>query len=278
MVPNDESQCLGIVKLLLHFQWTWIGLLAVSSDKGERFLKTLMPLLTRSGICVAVSRSLPIPSDVVSYAEMFSDMISQFDMLAPLLKGSFNVLVYYGDFRSISTISKLIGITQGKVWITTTLMEKDFSLCGNSMNAWHFYGSLSFVIQANQKPSYDRNAKKKFDQRTRNIPKTAFNCLASSLDMQLKKLKKCTEKEMLKTLPQDLVDNTLKMAPDSYTLYNTIKAVAYALNAAFSSRAHCEGRMAGDRLGREQLQPWQVFLWVPNQLHQATYHQLTVGA
>ncbi|XP_061469638.1 vomeronasal type-2 receptor 26-like [Rhineura floridana] len=59
VVPREEFQYPGIVKLLLHFRWTFVGLIAPDTDNGEKFLKTLTPLLIRSGICVAISESFP---------------------------------------------------------------------------------------------------------------------------------------------------------------------------------------------------------------------------
>lgn len=52
MAPRETTLHTGIVQLLLHFQWTWIGLI-VSDDDGENFVQTLTPRLTQNDICVA---------------------------------------------------------------------------------------------------------------------------------------------------------------------------------------------------------------------------------
>ncbi|XP_054832620.1 vomeronasal type-2 receptor 26-like [Eublepharis macularius] len=60
MVPKEEKQYMGIVKLLLHFQWTWIGLFALNTDSGEQFMKIFPPLASSSGVCVAFSLSIQL--------------------------------------------------------------------------------------------------------------------------------------------------------------------------------------------------------------------------
>ncbi|XP_066469306.1 vomeronasal type-2 receptor 26-like [Tiliqua scincoides] len=55
-VPK-EPQYVGVVGLLLHFQWSWVALIAPDTNNGERFIRTLTPLLTQRGICVAYSQS-----------------------------------------------------------------------------------------------------------------------------------------------------------------------------------------------------------------------------
>ncbi|XP_061469442.1 vomeronasal type-2 receptor 26-like [Rhineura floridana] len=38
MSPKETPQYLGIVKLLQHFKWTWVGLIAPDNDGGDQFL------------------------------------------------------------------------------------------------------------------------------------------------------------------------------------------------------------------------------------------------
>ncbi|XP_060137191.1 vomeronasal type-2 receptor 26-like [Zootoca vivipara] len=59
MVPNEAYQHMGVVRLLQHFRWTWIGLWAVDDDRGDRFLQTMMPLLSIHGICYAFVTRIP---------------------------------------------------------------------------------------------------------------------------------------------------------------------------------------------------------------------------
>ncbi|XP_039211271.1 vomeronasal type-2 receptor 26-like [Crotalus tigris] len=74
--PKQEPPHLAIVKLLLHFQWTWIGLTAPDDESGEKFRRTFVPEAIRKGVCVAFSESLPMvlragrEKDILEY---FSD-------------------------------------------------------------------------------------------------------------------------------------------------------------------------------------------------------------
>ncbi|KAF7235720.1 hypothetical protein EYD10_17474 [Varanus komodoensis] len=51
--PQEIPWYEGIVQLLLHFHWNWIGLLVQSNVHGECFLQTVTPLLQQKDLCVA---------------------------------------------------------------------------------------------------------------------------------------------------------------------------------------------------------------------------------
>ncbi|KAH0630689.1 hypothetical protein JD844_013980, partial [Phrynosoma platyrhinos] len=41
MMPKDEILYPGLVGMLLHFRWTWIGLIVLDNDNGETFFEGL---------------------------------------------------------------------------------------------------------------------------------------------------------------------------------------------------------------------------------------------
>ncbi|XP_026545171.1 vomeronasal type-2 receptor 26-like [Notechis scutatus] len=41
MVPKEDLQYEGILSLFLHFKWTWIGIVVMDTDNGERFVQTV---------------------------------------------------------------------------------------------------------------------------------------------------------------------------------------------------------------------------------------------
>ncbi|XP_070794811.1 vomeronasal type-2 receptor 26-like [Pituophis catenifer annectens] len=56
--PNELPQYVGLVRLLLHFQWNWVGLVAPKNDNGELFISTLRPMLQEKEICLAFTHLL----------------------------------------------------------------------------------------------------------------------------------------------------------------------------------------------------------------------------
>ncbi|KAM6449134.1 vomeronasal type-2 receptor 26-like [Liasis olivaceus] len=59
MGPNENLQSQGIVHLLLHFRWKWIGLITTDNDVGDIFLETIEPILSENGICSTFTERVP---------------------------------------------------------------------------------------------------------------------------------------------------------------------------------------------------------------------------
>uniref|UniRef100_F6VAC4 G-protein coupled receptors family 3 profile domain-containing protein n=1 Tax=Xenopus tropicalis TaxID=8364 RepID=F6VAC4_XENTR len=57
-VPSDMFQSQGLAKLVLHFGWTWIGLLALDNDYGQQGIQLVKQELIKAGACIAFSENI----------------------------------------------------------------------------------------------------------------------------------------------------------------------------------------------------------------------------
>ncbi|XP_061469635.1 vomeronasal type-2 receptor 26-like [Rhineura floridana] len=249
MVPKEEFQYPGIVKLLLHFRWTFTGLIAPDTDNGEGFMKTLRPLLLRSGICVAISESFP-------RLNTHDIQIKPF----PFLKWrQVHVFVYYADPIYISagifTVQKIfdtfIKPIEGQVLITTAMWDISLDLMYSGLSFQHIHGIFSFFIETNKNINYDDFLP--FFFTIKGLEEKAFNCSYSKHALSVKGWTRCREREDLDMLPQEYLERILSL--DSYRIYNTVHAMARALDVAYSSRSKWKMK---DRLEVQRLKPWET--------------------
>ncbi|KAF7235045.1 hypothetical protein EYD10_18102 [Varanus komodoensis] len=249
MAPKEETQFPGIIQLLLFFGWTWIGLFSPDTDSGERCMNALTPLMIRSGICVAFTKRLP--RNIIPY-------LTQSELLVAW--GQVNVVVYYTDSYygcgPIVLIQKMLvkGHRKAKVWITTSFPDSNVNLSFDTYFPF-LHGSLSFIMKMKKRKKYEYY--KPTSSTLTMFWNGTFNCFPSKHAWSMKMWRRCTEKEPLKLLPQEEVERALSQ--DSYITWDSVHAVAHALNEAYSSLSK-RALMVDEeeRLGHRRLQPWQL--------------------
>ncbi|XP_068128198.1 extracellular calcium-sensing receptor-like [Hyperolius riggenbachi] len=57
-VSSDIFQSRGLAQLVLQFEWTWVGLLAVDNDYGHQGIQLVRQELIKAGACVAFSENI----------------------------------------------------------------------------------------------------------------------------------------------------------------------------------------------------------------------------
>ncbi|XP_060540840.1 vomeronasal type-2 receptor 26-like [Pantherophis guttatus] len=154
MVPKEDHQYIGIVQLLHHFSWTWVGIFAVNNNNGENFLQKMEPLLSQNGICSSYIQRLSPVVNLEHYQELYRQITSTF---LNLMNSKTNTILLYGESSIIMTLkadtfpldpeSKEIALFR-KVWIMTA--QIDFVLSGLQIT-WDlqtFHGALSFTVHS----------------------------------------------------------------------------------------------------------------------------------
>ncbi|KAG8127079.1 hypothetical protein E2320_022117, partial [Naja naja] len=116
--PKEFPQYVGLIQLLLYFQWNWVGLVAPENDNGEHFISSLIPMLKEKEICLA-----------------FTEMMRSDFLDTPLLKSNpifktwsmSEVIILFGDSGSVANIQifafaheQFFKTSFQKVWILTS--------------------------------------------------------------------------------------------------------------------------------------------------------------
>ncbi|XP_034991261.1 vomeronasal type-2 receptor 26-like [Zootoca vivipara] len=269
MVPNEEYQYAGIVKLLLHFQWTWVGILTMENNNGEKFLQTLMPMLLKHGICTALNEKIPATTHAV---ETLSSLDSMLEKASYLSNSEVNVLVVNADTGVMTYLTwtmliyamlKDIKVTSiGKVWITTAQWDFSADVVHRAFDIQVFHGSLSLAIHSNEDLGFRKflqvlHAKTSEDNDfLRIFWQQAFNCSFPDSKEEEMRSVTCTGEEKLNSLPGTLFE--IRMTGQSYSIYNAVHAIAHSLQKMYSSRQKHRAMLDRSRLDLPEVQPWQL--------------------
>uniref|UniRef100_A0A670K2F4 G-protein coupled receptors family 3 profile domain-containing protein n=1 Tax=Podarcis muralis TaxID=64176 RepID=A0A670K2F4_PODMU len=268
MVPNENLQYMGIIWLLQHFRWTWVGLFVVDDNSGEQFLKILEPLIFRHGICSAFTKRIPKGNLMEDLINQFYDS-SEIHISFPDCKAS--TVIMYGESLRILRLRTFMhsqdsGNTKnplfGKVWIVTT--QTDFILTGGT-RGWDFQmfqGTISFAIHTKEVPGFReflqniKPARTERDGFLQNFWEQAFDCSFPDPGMPVMDDDTCTGEETLETLPAGLFE--MHMTGHSYSIYNAVYALAHALHAMVLAGSKPKSKAVGNSVKLQSLQPWQV--------------------
>uniref|UniRef100_A0A670HQX1 G-protein coupled receptors family 3 profile domain-containing protein n=1 Tax=Podarcis muralis TaxID=64176 RepID=A0A670HQX1_PODMU len=236
--PNEVSQYVGLVQLLLHFRWNWIGLITSDDDTGENFIRTLMPMLTKNDICV---------SSVEMINERLMKRLATDLFKKSLIKWQSKAMIISVDYKEAAVlIHKLHFLRRDfrpsrvRVWIATA--RWDFAALG-AQKHWKelefFHGALSFRVHTSDVQGFNKfllalnPARPEGDVFLRNWWQMAFNCWFP-IAGQTSRKRNCTGKEKLEDLPPSVFET--RMTGHSYAMYNAIYSVAHALHAMYSLR------------------------------------------
>ncbi|XP_054850031.1 vomeronasal type-2 receptor 26-like [Eublepharis macularius] len=268
-VPSEAQQYQGILNLILHLRWTWVGIIVVEDERGERFLQAMPPLLSQHGICSAFK-------EIFSQSTAFDDYPNMVDkglkILDVVMKSKANAVVFSGDADSASHLrwaQKLLEIEypeemqKGKVYIMTDQMDISSNFYQRSWDLQQMNGVIAFAVHAKEPPGFQaflqsiNPLQTKGDTFIRDFWEQAFLCRFSDSVSEEKMLdKNCTGEEKLESLTEDCFE--MSMSGHSYSIYNAVYAVAHALHVMRSSLCKHRTMMVGKTCRHLSQQSWQL--------------------
>ncbi|KAL1777711.1 vomeronasal type-2 receptor 116-like, partial [Sigmodon hispidus] len=253
MAPKDTFLSLAIVSLLLHFHWTWVGLLLPDDHRGTQMLSDLREKMESSSICLAFVEM--IPATWISFSNKF------WKNLGKIQESLANVIIIYGDSDSLQGIMRNLGqqfLTQ-KVWVINT--NWDMTNHADYFMIDSFHGSL--IFEHHHKEMFDFtnfvrtvNPYKYPDDNY--LPKLwflFFKCPLSELDCQL--LEICQPNASLEFLPRHIFN--MAMSEESYNIYKAVHAVAHSLHELNLEQVQLQQNINGKTMS---FFPWQLCVYL----------------
>uniref|UniRef100_A0A8C5WQF4 G-protein coupled receptors family 3 profile domain-containing protein n=1 Tax=Laticauda laticaudata TaxID=8630 RepID=A0A8C5WQF4_LATLA len=221
--PKEFPQYVGLVRMLLYFEWNWIGFIVSENENGERFLSTLRPMLMEKEICQAFTQRV---KHDFSHAEVFKFTLHS------KIWANVEVILFFAEPDIVETFLLTLNFKSfgqspcPKVWILTSYWKPYASHLHDRWRALkHLHGSLHFR------------------DHSRNL--SNFSNFLLSLDPLN------PQGDRILPLWWEKVFDC-----ESYNVYNAIYALAHALHAMHGSESQPALRRLGKRISN--VQSWQV--------------------
>ncbi|XP_058038468.1 vomeronasal type-2 receptor 116-like [Ahaetulla prasina] len=265
MFPFEEHQFNGILHLLLHFGWTWVGKVCFVEEEKERFIQNSLSMFTERGICFDFIDSIP----QIMYGNLAAEMVEEADKLHKVIMRSTVVAVILNaEITGLVTLRLMIYVLdsddipkqrKAKIWIMTAQMEFTSIQIQRQLPIAFLHGALSFAIHSKELTGFQEFIQKRNpnleneDGFIRDFWKDAFECSFSTAITDGNADRTCTGEEKLESLSQSIFE--VSTTGHSYSIYNAVYVMAHALRQLYSSQFKY-----GERINERR---WKFFLQSP---------------
>ncbi|XP_035299092.1 taste receptor type 1 member 2 isoform X3 [Cricetulus griseus] len=250
--PQEKGLTQGVICLLLHFGWKWVGLIVADDIHGREFLSDLTAELASEDICVAFTEKIPTFMKVDFYFGVGLVNLSQHTKV--------NVRVFYGDIDDVLIfyIQNEIISKRKKMWIMAkprivylqSVFYKWIGLISFLVGSFSFSkkrnipGFKHFIeaLTPSQYPSDIYFHKFWLDN---------FHCSPSPLLCGVQEL--CPLNISLKNKQE--IQVVMITSEPSVSIWNAVYAVAHALHEILLSKTEIDSHKD---INQDRLLPWQL--------------------
>ncbi|XP_069072135.1 extracellular calcium-sensing receptor-like [Pleurodeles waltl] len=228
-IPNDIHLILGLAELVVHFGWTWVGLLTNDNDYGEFGGHLLKEELLKAGVCIAFHEIIPVVI-TASKTESIIEVLKMSSARVVIAYTTATYMIPVMDELSRQNVSGIVWIATESWAASPTIANKGY---GAVMN-----GTIGLAIHEEEMPGFKdflhhlHPSTSSNDILIKPFWEAAFGCQWPSLDNnttpQDHKMKRlCSGTEKLETNENpDIAHPDLRL---TYNIYNAVYIVAKAL-------------------------------------------------
>nr|XP_060636038.1 vomeronasal type-2 receptor 26-like [Anolis sagrei ordinatus] len=259
MVPNESHQYMGIIHLLHHFGWTWIGLVVVDDESGDKFLQVMETLFSQNAICSAFTQRLPTHGRLTDpHDETFLETVIDSNARVFLMHGDAMMIMWMISFYYAILTDEIGDLYLGKLWIMTAQIEFIVTGVTRLLDFQMFRDTIAFAIHAKEPQgfqAYLQNVRPNHiggGDFLKDFWEQVFDCTIPNPQKPKVTGRKCTWEEKLELVPRSVFE--MSISGHSYSIYNAVYAVAYALHAM----EVCRNKLRIRRVECQDLQAWQL--------------------
>ncbi|XP_056425683.1 extracellular calcium-sensing receptor-like [Hyla sarda] len=256
-VPSDSFQSQGLAQLVLHFGWTWIGLVALDNDYGQQGIQIVKRDIIKAGACVAFTETI-ISSQQDRNAPHIARVVKDSTATA--------VVIFSTDIDLSFVLDEMMrqNVT-GKVWIASEAWSTSSSLSVNKYSRL-LLGTIGFALHSGSMPGFGDFLNRinlsmvVGNQWIKIFWEQLFGCKfpdqMSPKVISNSSIKECTGRESLENFRNSYNDVASLRVP--YNIYTAVHVVAKSLHDLGKCRKGDGPFLNGSCADIENFKPWQL--------------------
>ncbi|XP_069478247.1 extracellular calcium-sensing receptor-like [Ambystoma mexicanum] len=260
-VASDDVQSLAIARLVAHFRWTWVGILADESDYGLQGSQILKKELEKAGICIAFYNTLSTVYSILKSKRITELILTSTAKVAIIFSSDDSLFPFMEDFVR-NNITGMIWIASDGWSISPIFAKKDLwptlqGTIGLVPSRGDMPGFREYLYAIHPKFSVNDIFIKEFWEE-------AFGCrwlvINKTSTAQYDGPAACTGSENLHEFANPFFD--FLNLRTTYATYNAVYAVAYGLQDLSSCRDGHGPFVNGTCASLSKFKPWQLLHYI----------------
>ncbi|XP_003977268.1 extracellular calcium-sensing receptor-like [Takifugu rubripes] len=227
VIPNDDYQVKAIAQLLVHFNWTWVGLLLCERDYGRFAAEGLLRELKSTKVCVAYQEIIPLVYNQLRVQAIMQVMRTSSAKVVVVFSAEVEMIPLLRDYMK----QNITGIQwiASEAWVTASVFtgSKYYPYLG---------GTIGLGI------------------RKGHIPRLSDYLL--TVNPQVSHVPLCTGQEPL--LEQHSAFMNTSSPRVTYNVYKAVYAIAHSLHNLFLCQPGPGPFKNNTCAQRNNVQPWQL--------------------